>query len=190
MRSTSAIATSLMLVILVSGCGKQPGVQKAADESLATDAYMAKGMPPPDRPWQPLDYEAAVKTLQGLDPSQLPRWQSPNSGAVYQRMVATENLDILSNRTLPAEQRIGLVMGFMQGSKSLAMVYIQGHTKLKAYDHETLDMMLLMFQVARKTFVLVDEFAATLPADDPKAEVRKQGREQMRKGFAQMVDAP
>src|SRR5437773_8872359 len=64
------------------------------DQSLTTEAYMKLGIPSPERRWTAKDYAKAIPILQQLAkaaPSQLPRYQSKSSGAVFDRVVSPAN---------------------------------------------------------------------------------------------------
>ena len=81
-----------------SASGQSP--QIAPDHSLAPPIYIQKGLPANDRNWDAQDYLQAAQVLQalaGVDTTQLPRYGSPISGAVFARIVSHDNFKLFDN---------------------------------------------------------------------------------------------
>jgi hypothetical protein len=79
------------------------------DESLAPDEYVARGLPPVDRPWSAGDILSALLVLQELaneGDQYLPRYQSERSGAVFARLTSPQNLDWYRDSTAPLQLRL------------------------------------------------------------------------------------
>jgi len=97
MHPNLAIASMIIALILPlvyqGGAAQAPPV--AQDHSLSQQAYIQKGLPSSDRPWFTKEYAQAALVLRSLaasDATQLPRYGSPVSGAVFARIVSRDSL--------------------------------------------------------------------------------------------------
>src|SRR5215467_13179378 len=96
------------------GAGQTPPV--APDHSLTAQTYIQKGMPANDRLWAEDDYAKAasvLKTLAASDATQLPRYGSSTSGAVFAKIVSRDNLSLALTEALPTEQRLTAAAAIM-----------------------------------------------------------------------------
>jgi hypothetical protein len=87
-----------------SGAGGAAPPKIVPDASLPADEYVAQGFPSHDRPWSGREMAVAAEKLKALStrkPQHLPRRGSANSGAVFARLVAIDNLAFFRNRSLP-----------------------------------------------------------------------------------------
>jgi len=178
--------------VLVAGYpparGQKP--QVAPDHSLAVATYIQKGLPANDRGWSADDYLQAAKVLKaiaGVDATQLPRYGSPISGAVFARIVSRENFKLFGNDLLSHQQHFIASSGLLQGLGQILIVYATATTQERIFDSELIELMRYVLELSREVVRLADAFAASLPADDPNHDSRMKGREQMREGMARVV---
>lgn len=174
---------------ILPGCG-QDTVPIAPDHSLSVDEYISRGVPDPSKIWTPGDYEKSSAVMQSIaaeDTTRLPRYRSSSSGKLFSRIVSLENLEQLDNPSLPVIQRLQTAIEFVPGLRSHLLIYQQQADNGWSFDNEVVEISGVMLVSARSLFALADEFFATLPENDPKMAVRKQGFEQMRSGVVQIV---
>jgi hypothetical protein len=82
-----------------------------------------------------------------------------------------------------------LLLGYLDGGKRILGVYLAATTtRNESFDAEMIEVTLFMFQVVRIATPLTSEFLATLPPAEAKSPVRQKGLQQMRNGFATMVN--
>src|SRR3954463_8099617 len=105
----------LLLLLLII----PPTVRAAIpDQSLTPEQYVAQGAPASDRLWTGKDYAAANDVLSKLadsDPSALPRFRSPRSGAYFDRFISPENIAPLKNQKLSTNTRMALGLDLFEG---------------------------------------------------------------------------
>lgn len=81
----------------------------------------------------------ALKSLN--DPTQLPRYGSPTSGAVFARMVSPENLKLSRFGTLTTQQRLAAATAILQNLGSIINVYAAATTQKRVFDSELVELM-------------------------------------------------
>lgn len=162
----------------------------APDHSSPASALIAKGFPAPDRTWTPEDYEAAVKTLEALakaDPLTLPRAGSPQSGPVFARLVAEDNLEPIRKSANP-QQAFGMVVGLIGRTNTLLTLYGQHATPQSTFDSEITAIMSFSLAVSKELLSLGTTLLGTIPANDPQREARLAGYEKMRGGLGSTIE--
>jgi hypothetical protein len=100
----------------------------AADPTLQTSQYVLYGIPSPTRVWSSGDYLLAAQAIQKLydeNPDLLPRLESLKSGFVFQRMVASENLAILSDASVPTPTRDQAGGAMFDGLSTITALYVR-----------------------------------------------------------------
>jgi hypothetical protein len=109
---------------------------------LTLEAYVAAGLPAPDRAWGANDYDtanAALGRIVSRDPGALPRLASPRSRAAFLRMVDPTNLE--PPRKAPAGQR-GLTLGMLgSGAGKISMLYMRAGSQGEDVSRELLALM-------------------------------------------------
>jgi hypothetical protein len=185
----------LTTIFPVVGCRKQDSHAGmpiiAPDNSLTSEQYIAQGVPAADRTWNPLDFESAVKALSSLaaqNASLLPRLGSSKSGQLFDGMAVTNNWGIVLNNTLPIDQRFPILMGYTDGINKLLKIYSAPSYRGESFDAELVELIKRELDLLPVTFLLAEEFLASVPADDPKKPVREEGLRKMVNGFTEMVD--
>ena len=161
------------------------------DLSLTPEQYIKLGLPAYDRPWSGTDMASAAKVLAALaskDPGQLPRYQSPRSGKVFSRLVATpQNQELSRNKSLPLQSRLQNALGDLQATSEIMKLYLASFLNGKTSGADLIE---LFGGSLRSTVVAVevfDEFIPTLKDTDPTYKARMAGVEQMKKGLAMTV---
>lgn len=171
-----------------SALGQKPKI--APDHSLTAAAYIQKGLPANDRRWAADDYVQAAKVLKaiaGVDATQLPRYSSPTSSAVFGRIVSHENFKVFGSEELNLQQRFVATSGLLQGLGQILVVYGTASDREGLFDSELIELMRYVLEISREVVERADAFAASLPADDPDHDSRMKGRQQMRDGMARVV---
>ena len=167
-----------------------PAGKPVADKSLTSDQYIALGIPATDRTWMGEDMKAAADTLVSLaaqHPEQLPRFESPRSGAVFSRIISAENLGFFREQKLPLESRFPGGVAYLQSHSSILGTYLKAFLKHQCSENEMMELMGSNLRACHMMLDLVDEFWPTLSRDDPSYPVRVRGLEQMRSGLANVV---
>ncbi len=164
--------------------------QQPVDHSLNVAAYIAKGLPAPDRSWTGDDYSRAAAILKPLadsDFTQLPRVGSAASGAVFSRFVSLDNLALAITPSLTRQQHLPALIALLQGVSQLSSVYTSASQNGRVFDAEVVDLLRYLLEVTATLVPMAEEFLASVPPDDPNMEVRLKGREQMKQGIASVV---
>lgn len=184
---------SVLLLLFLSVCHRASAAPPtvAADHSLAPAAYVERGVPPHNRMWTGEDYVQAVRIFKQMaeaDPTKLPRYGSPTSGALFERMVSADNLALLANGDLGGPQRLAAAVSLLQALQGLVSeVYGPAATPERTFDAEILELMRHSLQVSLQMQILMNEIFASLPADDPDRETRMKGWRKSREGFTTLV---
>jgi len=84
-------------------------VARPVDWSWPVEEYIRIGMPAPDRRWTAEDYRVCRDVLYALDRTNraaLPRMDSRRSGPIFARLISSTNTLPLTDRSLPARERV------------------------------------------------------------------------------------
>jgi hypothetical protein len=161
------------------------------DRSLTPKEYAARQAPAADQSWTADDYAKAaevLKTLAGTDPAQLPRAGSKVSGVYFARMIAPENLQILSSKTTPPEARMTIGLELLDGTKRLLVLYMESAKPGAAFDDETC---LLLGYEMKVIAGLIDPMDQVLKAslDTAPGRWRPESIAEFREGIGAIADA-
>lgn len=184
---------SVLIFLFLAVCHRASAASPtvAADHSLSPAAYVEQGAPAHDRMWTGEDYTQALrvfKQLAAADPTKLPRYGSPTSGAFFERIVSADNLTPLANGDVDARQRLAPAVSVLQAIQGLVMeVYGEAATPERTFDAEIVELMRYSLEVSLEMQHVLNEIFASLPADDPDRETRMQGWRKSREGFTMLV---
>ena len=120
-----------------SRTGSAPSIAIPPDHSLDVAAYTSRGMPPATRIWQAADLTAAAQILTAIsnqDVTQLPRYQSTRSGALFARISGRDNVDAV--RSLAPGQQLGALSALSGAFVQVLQVYLQASQHGAAFDEE------------------------------------------------------
>jgi hypothetical protein len=162
-----------------------------SDQSLTPEQYVAKGAPASDRLWTGKDYAAANDVLSKLadsDPSALPRFHSPRSGAYFDRFISPENIAPLKNQKLSINTRMALGLDLFEGPKQLAVVYMNAAKPGAVFDEELAELLGYQLVLIGSSLDVIEQFVKELDPADPKLRVRVDGLMQLRSGLATVID--
>lgn len=172
-----AVVASVLLITPPSPAGDRADPTPADDRSLTTGEYADRGVPDVARPWGPAEYKKAHQALAALakaDPRRLPRFGSPRSGKVFDRIVAPENFDGIADKTATHEQRHALFRGYA-GVPDLVVLYVKANAAgVGAFDGELVEQYAQVIRLHLAGARWGAEFIATIPADDPTRAERLQ----------------
>ena len=162
-----------------------PNYQVAPDHSLAPAAYIEKGMPANDREWIGSDYVTAASVLEEInDPTTLPRYQSAVSGAMFARMVSSENYARIHLETISRQTRFYDASEMLRGLSRILLVYNTATNSRRLFDSEEVELFRFILEVSHDFVQFVNEGGASagqaadsLPID----------RDQLRKGLTSIL---
>lgn len=160
------------------------------DHSLTGEKYIELGVPASDRTWMGDDMKhaaEALRTLEATHPDQLPRFESTRSGAVFARIVSTDNLKFFRHNSLPLDSRFPPAIAFMQSHNLIVVTYLDAFLKRGCPGDELIELMGSQLRICRMMFDLTDEFWPTISVDDPSYAVRRKGLETMKSGLANVI---
>ncbi len=155
----------------------------AVDNSLTEAQYLSMRVPPSHFPWGAVQYSQAVDSLSPVckaDPRLLPRFRSKNSGALFARFVAAENLNSLTNKSVPPYARARLGLDTTQSVLRLLVLYEAGSKPESSFDAEVLELGLHLIRLMRVGVGLCDELAASVPVNDNNAVALAHAWDQLR----------
>jgi hypothetical protein len=175
-----------MVLLGLVGCSNS-GPQSPADHSLSVEEYIRDGMPPVDRPWSAKDFGMAyseILTRSQRDPGQLPRYQSPRSGAIFARMTAVENLEPFKDKSKPLDTRIPQGLEYYKTLPNLVRIYAGAHEKGAVGDSEIIELTGHMLRGSVVLLGLIDEFLSTVDKNDGKYANRMKGLALLKQGIS------
>ena len=133
------VSNPWLIVVLLLGfvfCGAA-GVQRfvPSDGSLSIDEYVSIGVPELDHPWSLEEQDQALDALARLDREQLPRYESKESGALFERLLESDEArgDLLTAAVSTAEELI-------LGSRSARILYALKQDDALLFDRELLEL--------------------------------------------------
>jgi hypothetical protein len=147
------------LIILISGMlitGSCKNLSKE-DLSLTEKEYQKMGMPVHNKIWTNDDYINANITLSSLkinNPSSLPRKQSKKSGALFSRIVNSENLSFADDTTLSLRFRALQIQHFPRFQNELSNMYNYYTKDRKYYGEELIDTYIFGLYIQKKMLEL------------------------------------
>lgn len=122
--------------LLIFSCAKNSG-----DESLSTEEYLARGLPPIDSAWGVDEYGQCKEVLESVTHEEfksLPQLQSSKSGEVFKRMTSPDNIEKLYAKR-------GTGREFLNSYQEIILVYLgEGETESEPYYHKELVELLIL----------------------------------------------
>jgi hypothetical protein len=164
-----------------------PNYQVAPDHSLALAAYIEKGMPANDREWIGSDYVTAAAVLEEIgndDPTTLPRYQSAVSGAMFARMVSSENYARIHLETISRQTRFYDASEMLRGLSRILLVYNSATNSRRLFDSEEVELLRFILEVSRGFVQFVNQGGASA---GQAADSLVIDRDQLRKGLTSIL---
>jgi hypothetical protein len=162
----------------------------APDHSLTPERYFALGMPAVDRLWQGDDLAKAYLVIAKLaddDPLALPRRASSVSGAVFARIIASENHEMVANAGIPVQVRVQLAAGEIGPLGQISNAYLKAQMARKgSFVPELVDMICASFSATRVVSTLLSQVEPPPVGTAGRTEFDK-GRGQVERGLATQV---
>ena len=186
-----SIAALAVVFLLVTGSAySQP-----ADESLTLDQYMEMGISSPDRIWGAADYSEAVEALTSVSKNALPRLGSARSGALFARMISTENLlppggvrQVIDSGMEVAGANIQRLVEYSRTVPPLLMLYVDQNPGVQGHSAEVTRVSLFALQTAAASVDLAYAFLATQPKETMNSPRIVSARKQMSDGLDQTLN--
>jgi hypothetical protein len=158
----------------------------APDNSMQSMAYIIQGMPSYDRIWIALDIKKAVVVLQKIaasDATLLPRRGSAKSGELFARIVSFENL-MTATQMRTTQQQVGTLASILKSHGELLSLYESATTKVRSYDAELIDLMIVAVEEEGTIIEVVDQSLPTMAENDPLKEGALSLMQAMQKGLS------
>ena len=157
------------------------------DGSLTLTQYIEAGVPAHDRAWSGAAMERAVSALATLaetDQTQLPRFESPRSGALFDRFISQENFEIYRNRDLSMETRFPDHLVYLRAFTKIHALYLSAFEHHAVGGIEMIEFNGAQLRTAVTTFELMRELLLSVDKENPQVAA---GVAKMRRGMATVV---
>lgn len=184
-------APCLIISVMISVACQFNHRQSFPDHSLVASTYIQKGLPAYDRGWTGEDYRQAGVVLRGLaatDATQLPRHDSPTSGAIFARIVSRENF-----RRFGADgERLEATSAILRNFSQVGLIYTSATTSERIFDSELVELARYKIDVYHELiqlwskYKMIESSDAPLPPNSLDDETESRGK--MRKGLAGIFD--
>lgn len=131
-RFAAALAGSIVLAPALAQT-----LPPATDNTLTVDEYTRRSMQALEWPWSKEDYVAGTRMLEGLDPDQVPRSDSPRSAPVLDRAFNLENFKPCASPSVALEERLKPCDALVLAAVRFGKAFIRaGASDAPAYDDE------------------------------------------------------
>jgi len=135
------------------------------DNSPPTAQFVQMGVPSPVNLWNYPDYEAAFNAFDQIyaaDKFSLPRYESPQSGDLFARMLSFENFDFLIASNLNLGKRIVAYEKYKSIPHRLLVYYVEDNREKERFGREVLECYLLEAYVLGNGMQLYEELRKSL----------------------------
>lgn len=117
----------------------------------------------------------------------MPRYRSPRSGPLFDRIAAAENLTPIRDKTLSHRQRFDLFRDF-GALPDVAGLYVKASSKERgSFDAELVELYVTSLRLHLAGADWAEDMVATIPRDDPNRERRLGGLNGMRAAGARWI---
>jgi hypothetical protein len=188
---TSSVLAAIFFAVTIASVA-QPA---ANDQSLTIERYMELGIPSPDRIWGAEEYAQTAFVLSSLPKDELPRFNSARSGALFARMVSTENLlpaggvpQLVDSGQEVMSANMDRLVAYTQSVPPVLMLYIEDTPGVQRYSAEITRVSLYALQISRVCCELVDAILKPIPKKEQTGSAFASGRKQMSDGLNQMFN--
>lgn len=130
----------------------------APDRSITLEGWTLRGMPDAGRPWTGADYAAAAGLFEAAakeDAGRLPRDASPDSGALFRRLVDPANLAAVRGPG-DVEERAKAGAGILAGVDRISVLWAGAYRDDAARGGELASLMAFTLRAAREVVPLAD----------------------------------
>ncbi|MFI4954607.1 MAG: hypothetical protein ACHP9Y_01720 [Gammaproteobacteria bacterium] len=157
---------------------KQPQKQTQQEQpnspQIPANYYQNLGLPPINKPWTPNDYLQAVTVLTPVaqqTPQYLPHYSDKTAEPYMQHMVNGQNIYQVLQFTTAQQQRIDLIIVYLDGIQRLLALYQQSIGKATPYYAEWVDIIAMSSYLAALS---APELQASLASVDPSNTAKKE----------------
>ncbi len=147
----------------------KPHAGPSVDQSLSVSEYVDAGLPTPTDRWGVEEYAAAVRVLERLSQetaARLPRHLSEQSGSMFARLVATENLAHLRDTNRSVDERWDELSAFVPAVAPLQKIYASGDRYAREFVYEQIELRVLELETIAITSTIVQELASQFASTD------------------------
>lgn len=165
-RSSLSVGLFVSVTSLIGGTADHATIPE--DASLSLDAYRQIGVPSLDREWSAGDHVAAVEALGSLQPVELPRYRSPRSGRLFEKLVTSqlEVADSIWRRSHLGEDTFEVA----RSTPTVARLYGTPLVEGMLFDRELLEI------YASSMFYVIDELDELSSRQDELKELESSGK--------------
>ncbi len=145
------------------------------DTSLSPEKYKELGVPDPAKPWSPQELSAAVEALTriaNVEYKGLPRYQSPNSAALFARLTSPDNFNACKDKNTPITDRMTLSLSVYSSINTAASLYSKASRANSVSTTDLLELLNIEIQSYAVLFDNIEELETTLNPDDPTSAAR------------------
>lgn len=160
------------------------------DRSLTVKEYVDRGIPSVDKPWTADDQKKAVLVLLTMsvkESDKLPRFESARSGAVFSRLVDTGVRERFLDRKIATEKRFNEAGNEFETRYIILQAYLAAFVKNGVGNAEMVEISASTLRIAGTFLVVLDEYFATIPEDDPRYARKAKSRQKIESGVRDMV---
>lgn len=117
----------------------------------------------------------------------LPRFESSQSGPVYARLTALDNLSLFRNRSSPIATRLLDALTYLEGLNRITKLYVTALLQDQVAGIDLLELIGALLHANLLMNELAEEFLPTLDTEDPAYGVRMDGVRRMKAGTAMTI---
>lgn len=164
-------------------------IEPLEDKSLTPEEYEKLGMPSIKTVWQPQSYQQALTVLEKLKatPEKLPRLESPQSGAVFARLIDRAGMQATLEKQAEGKDRMMMAMNYLQPLSKMQMVYAAAAWPKHSLAREQVELIEPLLAITSMAMKESNDFYKTLDPNDSTYPVRKRGFESMHKNLSTML---
>jgi hypothetical protein len=154
---------------------------------LTIAEYTKAGVPSLEKPWSAKEAATAVDVLNKIamnDPRQLPRYQSPRSGALFARLASCVALEPVGAEKGTVVERMRVAAQWMRTGQDILKLYLQAMGQKAVSGDEFGEVMSAQLRGSVLVIGLTNELLPTLDKKDPTYQNRMAGVVQARFGLA------
>ncbi len=185
----------LLAAIVAISADTNAQTSGAADASLTIAQYQQRGVPSPEPIWGAEEYAEAIEVFGGDDPAPLPRHGSSRSGALFARLISTDNLlharsvrEILEMGAEPTQAALTRMIHYTEQVPGLLMMYVEATDGVQPYGSEVVRISIYTLQTGRALFDLTYGFLGSQSSELQNSDGVRDAKQQMRDGLNQTLD--
>ena len=134
-----------------------------------------------------MDFASFDKYLEKIATDAYPRSESPQSGALFKKLMDSIEQPALSDAGLDLQARMEMSIQLQANFGNILKRYGTAHLSGGQYEEEIAQLQGGTLTVTPQLMTLVDEFLPTISKDDPTYGIRMKGLDQLKNGVAMVM---